>query len=50
MNDEVKMDVYEPDPDANTRTAVLTMPAGMAPKTAIETIYNAVCGEDSLGN
>jgi len=47
MNDEVKMDVYEPDPATNTRTAVLTMPANIAPQTAIKMIYNAVWGEDA---
>ena len=47
MDDEVKMDVYEPDPETNTRTAVLTMPASIAPQTAIKIIYNAVWGEDT---
>lgn len=47
MNDEVKMDVYEPDPETNTRTAVLTMPANIAPQTAIKMIHNAVWGEDT---
>lgn len=50
MNDEVRMDVYDPDPDTNTRKAVLTMPSDISPKAAIETIYNAVWGEDTTIN
>ena len=47
MDNEVRMDVYDLDPETNTRTAVLTMPANIAPQTAIKMIYNAVWGEDT---
>ena len=47
MNNEVTMDVYDPDPDTNTRKAVITMPADISPRAAMETIYNAVWGEDT---
>ena len=45
--DDVEVEFHEPDPETNTRRAVLTMPANIAPQTAIKMIYNAVWGEDT---
>lgn len=48
MNDEVKMDVYEPDPETNMRSVTIKItsrdPRDVDPEFARPMFYNAVWG------